>query len=143
MIRVLYRASQAGVSIDLIVRGTCCLRPGIPGVSDHIQVRSVVGRFLEHSRMFWFLNGGADEMYIGSADLMERNLDRRVETLTPIRDAACRVHLRELVLATYLRDGARTWMLNSAGHYERSELRGDASDAQRALLDHYAESATE
>ena len=112
MIRVLYRASQAGVTIDLIVRGICSLRPGIPGVSDHIRVRSIVGRFLEHSRIFWFHNGGHEEMYIGSADLMERNLDRRVETLTPIRDPEILEHLRDVVLARLpaghrTRDGAR------------------------------------
>src|SRR4029434_8820880 len=94
MIRALYRASQAGVPIDLIVRGICSLRPGIPGISDNIRVRSIVGRFLEHSRMFWFLNGGQEEMFIGIADLMERNLERRVETMTPIRDPDLMEHLR-------------------------------------------------
>jgi len=142
MIRALYRASQAGVAIDLIVRGPCCLRPGIPGVSDRIQVRSIIGRFLEHSRIFWFLNGGADDIYIGSADLMERNLDRRVEALTPICDAARRVHLREIVLATYLRDDVKAWILDPTGHYRSPEPQEDIADAQRALLDHYAE-ATE
>ncbi len=143
MIRALYRASQAGVSIDLVVRGTCCLRPGIPGVSDRIHVRSIVGRFLEHSRIFWFLNGGAEEMYIGSADMMERNLDRRVEALTPILDSTRRSHLREQVLATYLRDDVRAWVLDESGNYQRTEAHDGSVDPHRALLEHYADAATE
>ena len=140
MIRVLYRASQAGVRIDLIVRGICSLRPGIPGVSDHIRVRSIVGRFLEHSRIFLFHNDGHQEMYIGSADLMERNLDRRVETLTPIRDAQILEHLRDVVLHSDLQDTERAMVLDSAGHYSRPAGGGDAFDAQQFLLQRYTES---
>ena len=101
--------------MDLIVRGICCLRPGIPGISDNIRVRSIVGRFLEHSRIYWFQNGGQEEMYIGSADLMERNLDRRVETLAPIRDPEILEHLRDVVLGAYLRDTDRAMVLDSSG----------------------------
>jgi polyphosphate kinase len=143
MIRALYRASQAGVRVDLIVRGTCCLRPGIPGVSDLITVRSIIGRFLEHSRIFWFANGGEEEMFVGSADLMERNLDRRVETLTPVLDAARRQHLRDVVLGTYLRDSQRAWVLDAAGHYERVPAGEHPVDAQRTLLEHYLDTAGE
>ncbi len=139
MIRVLYRASQAGVRIDLIVRGICSLRPGIPGVSDHIRVRSIVGRFLEHSRIFWFNNGGHEEMYIGSADLMERNLDRRVETLNPIRDIEIVEHLRDVVLHAYLQDTERAMVLDSAGHYSKPFSTDGPFDSQHFLLQHYTE----
>jgi polyphosphate kinase len=137
MIRVLYRASQAGVSIDLICRGICSLRPGVPGVSDHITVRSIVGRFLEHSRIYWFQNGGDEEMYIGSSDLMERNLDRRVETLCPVRDPEIRQHLRDVVLQAYLQDTDRAMVLDSSGAYERPEGASGSVSAQKLLLEHY------
>jgi polyphosphate kinase len=139
MIRVLYRASQAGVSIDLLVRGICSLRPGIPRVSDNIRVRSIVGRFLEHSRIYWFENGGQDDMYIGSADLMERNLDRRVETLTPVRDPEILQHLRDVVLHAYLRDTDRAMVLDSSGKYQRPESASGSFNAQQFLLQHYTE----
>jgi polyphosphate kinase len=143
MTRVFYKASQAGVSIDLIVRGICGLRPGIPGVSDNIRVRSIVGRFLEHSRVFWFLNGGHQEMYIGSADLMERNLDRRVETLTPVLDPEILAHLRDVVLAAYLRDTVRAMVLDAAGHYTRPDTSSGSFNAQDFLLKHYADAPNE
>ena len=143
MIRVLYKASQAGVSTDLLVRGICSLRPGIPGVSDNIRVRSIVGRFLEHSRIFYFRNGGHEEMYIGSADLMERNLDRRVETLTPIHDPEILAHLRDVVLDAYLRDTDRAMVLDSSGQYERPEVTGNRFNAQQFLLEHYSEAHLE
>ena len=138
MIRVLYRASQAGLDIELLVRGVCSLRPGIAGISDRIHVRSVVGRFLEHSRIYWFQNGGEEEMYIGSADLMERNLDRRVETLCPIRDPGILSHLRDIVLGAYLRDTQRAMLLNADGSYSRP-TEGEPFDAQEFLIKHYAE----
>ena len=141
MIRVLYRASQAGVPMALIVRGTCSLRPGIPGVSDTIAVRSIVGRFLEHSRIFWFLNGGHEEIFIGSADLMERNLDRRVETLMPVTGAEFVRHLRDDVLDAYLRDTERALVLDSAGHYEPPAPAAERFDAQEYLLRRAADKA--
>jgi polyphosphate kinase len=143
MIRVLYKASQAGVSTDLLVRGICSLRPGIPGVSDNIRVRSIVGRFLEHSRIYYFRNGGHEEMYIGSADLMERNLDRRVETLTPIHDAEILAHLRDVVLDAYLRDTDRAMVLDSSGQYDRPEATANRFNAQQFLLEHYSEAHSE
>ena len=120
-IRALYRASRAGVRVDLIVRGLCCLRPGIPGISENIQVTSLVGRFLEHSRIYYFANGGVDEeeILIGSADLMQRNLDHRVEVLVPVEDPVLRAHFREVALPTYMRDTANARRLLSSGAYER------------------------
>ena len=140
IIRALYRASQAGVKIDLIVRGICSLRPSVPGVSDTVRVRSVVGRFLEHSRILWFLNGGDPEAYIGSADFMERNLDRRVEVLTPVLDSRLKRHLRDVVLDAYLRDTDRATELDSAGQYERPAVEAESKrfSAQAFLLDHYS-----
>jgi polyphosphate kinase len=117
IIQELYRASGAGVQIDLIVRGICCLRPGIPGISDRITVRSIVGRFLEHSRIYLFENGGAPRAFIGSADLMERNLDRRVEVLCPVIDRGLLEYLRETVLGSYLRDSDRGAVLGPDGSY--------------------------
>jgi polyphosphate kinase len=139
MIRVLYRASQAGVSTDLIVRGICSLRPGIKGISDNIRVRSIVGRFLEHSRIYWFQNGGNEEMYLGSADLMERNLDRRVETLSPVKDPELFEHLRDVVLNACLRDTDRALVLDSTGRYERPEGSSGGFNSQQHLLQHYTE----
>ena len=143
MIRTLFRASQAGVPIDLIVRGVCCLRPGVPGISDHIRVRSIVGRLLEHSRLYFFENGGEHELYIGSADLMERNLDRRVEVLVPVTDPDLRTHLRDVVLETLLADSARAWLLAPNGRYERAAPAAGvpALDAQKTLLEHYDQRA--
>jgi polyphosphate kinase len=139
MIRVLYRASQAGVSTDLIVRGICCLRPGISGVSENIRVRSIVGRFLEHSRIYWFENDGQEEMYIGSADLMERNLDRRVESLVPVLDPEILAHLRDVVLHAYLQDTERAMTLDSSGTYQRPEAAAGHFNARQFLLQHYSD----
>jgi polyphosphate kinase len=141
MIRALYAASQAGVPIDLITRGVCCLRPGVPGVSATINVRSVVGRFLEHSRIYYFENGGEPEAFIGSADLMERNLDRRVEVLCPVRDPDIRHHLRHVVLDALLRETDRATRLLPDGEYVRcAPAPGDAPvSSQALLLEHYAQ----
>jgi len=119
IIDALYRASQAGVRIDLIVRGSCMLRPGVPGLSETIHVRSIVGQFLEHSRIFYFANGGDDDVYIGSADWMTRNLDRRVEVVTPILDANLKQILKNVVLGAYLKDNVKARVLNADGVYER------------------------
>ncbi len=119
IIRALYRASQAGVKIELIVRGICCLRPGIPGVSENITVRSIVGRFLEHARIFQFENGGKPETYLGSADWMSRNLIRRVEIVFPVEDAALRDRIANQILAAQLADNTKAWQLESDGSYTR------------------------
>ena len=139
MIRVLYRASQAGVPIAMLVRGVCCLRPGIPGISDTIRVRSVVGRFLEHSRLYYFANGGRPEVLIGSADLMERNLDRRVEALCHVRDPELRNHLHDVVLQSLLADTDRAMALQTDGSYRPVRGRPHARriNAQEKLLRAY------
>jgi polyphosphate kinase len=141
VIRALYRAAQAGVDIDLIVRGVCCLKPGIPGVSERIRLRSVLGRFLEHSRVYWFANDGADEVYLGSADLMERNLDRRVEAVCRVRDAGIARHIREVVLEAYLHETHRAYELLGVT-YQPIAPTGTRS-AQQHLLEWYADRAAE
>jgi polyphosphate kinase len=137
-IHALYRASRAGVQVDLIVRGICALRPGIPGLSENIRVRSVVGRFLEHSRVFFFENNGQAELYCSSADWMGRNFFRRVEVAFPIRRPEHRTRiLRDL--ETYLWDNTQAWRLDAQGHYERL-LPGNepAVSAQSELLETYS-----
>ena len=119
VITALYAASQAGVEIDLLVRGICALRPGVRGVSDRIRVRSIVGRFLEHSRVYYFENGGEEEVYVGSADWMPRNLYERVEVLVPLRDPMLRERVRQEILEAYLADNLKTRILNRDGSYRR------------------------
>jgi len=134
MIRVLFEASQAGVQIDLIIRGICCLRPGVPGVSENIRVISIIGRYLEHARIFCFHNGGQEAFYIGSADWMTRNLDRRVEAVTPVEDPALCQELAE-TLQTMLRDNRQAWDLQSDGRYvQRRPAEGEAERASQVTL---------
>jgi polyphosphate kinase len=135
MIDELYAASRAGVPIDLIVRGICCLKPGIPDLSETIRVGSIVGRFLEHSRVYRFINGGRDEIYVGSADLMNRNLDRRVEVLFPIEEERLKERLRVEVLETCLADNVKMRWLQPDGSYLRPRLAEvKPFEAQAALL---------
>ncbi|MDP9110314.1 MAG: polyphosphate kinase 1, partial [Candidatus Eremiobacteraeota bacterium] len=133
--RALYRASQAGVPIDLMVRGMCVVRPGVPGVSETIRVRSIVGRFLEHSRVFVFENGGDREVFIGSADWMGRNLDRRVETVVPVMDPLLAQSIYSEILAVMFADNMKSRVLESDGTYRRLRPVGDMPvDAQRIFL---------
>ena len=136
MIANLYRASQAGVSIDLIIRGMCCLRPGVPGVSESIRVISIIGRFLEHSRIYYFHNGGDEKILIGSADWMTRNLDRRVEVITPIDDPKISKDLQE-ILGIMLADNRQAWDLQSNGSYIQRRPRNshDEQNTQQILMD--------
>jgi polyphosphate kinase len=115
----LYAASQAGVQIDLIVRGICSLRPGVKGMSENIRVRSIIGRFLEHSRIFYFMNGGQEEIYCGSADWMPRNLFERCEVVFPIKDAQIGARIRKEILAALLADDAKSRELTASGVYRR------------------------
>jgi polyphosphate kinase len=139
MIRLLYRASQAGVQVDLLVRGICCLRPGIAGVSDNIRVISIVGRFLEHSRIFYFRNNGEDQIFVGSADLMPRNLDRRVEVIFPVEEHRLIRFLRDDVLGLYLADNVKARVMQSDGSYARKPRKrtDPLLNSQRELLNRY------
>jgi polyphosphate kinase len=120
IIETLYRASQAGVQVDLLVRGVCCLRPGVPKVSENIRVVSIVGRYLEHSRIYYFRNGGKEEILMGSADLMPRNLDNRVEALFPIDDERIRNYVLHDVLDVFLQDNYKARYLQADGTYARA-----------------------
>ncbi|MBM3422939.1 MAG: polyphosphate kinase 1, partial [Chlorobi bacterium] len=136
-IRALYRASGEGVKIDLIVRGICCLKPGIPGVSENIRVTSIIGRFLEHSRAYYFANGGNCELYLGSADIMPRNLDHRVETLFPVLD-------REIIrtvksdLELMLLDNTKSWLMQPDGIYRKNCCEGSEINSQSIFLNQSA-----
>lgn len=135
IIAALYEASRAGVKIDLLVRGVCCLRPGLKGVSENIEVRSVVGRFLEHARVFYFLNGGQEDVYLASADWMGRNFFNRVETCFPVEDKRLRRRVIEEGLTSLLRDNTHAWLLQSDGTWRRSSPgKLTPHSAQEALL---------
>ncbi len=139
VIRKLYEASRAGVRVDLVVRGICCLRPGVPGVSDNIRVRSIVGRFLEHSRVFFFEAEGEKQTWCASADWMQRNLHRRVETCFPVEDPTLKRRVRRETLDLYLSDNMQAWLLRADGTYVRATPRsGAARSAQQTLLDESA-----
>ena len=135
IIEDLYAASAAGVKIDLIVRGVCALKPGIAGLSENIRVRSVVGRFLEHSRVFYFANGGADDVYLASADWMDRNFFRRIELCFPVLDPALKRRVIREGLQPYVDDNCQAWVMNLEGDYERLKpRRGRSRSAQEELL---------
>ena len=133
LIALLYKASQAGVQIELVVRGMCSLRPGLPGISDNIRVLSVIGRFLEHSRLFWFANGGESELFLGSADWMPRNLDRRVEAVVPVLNTDLCMQL-EWYLQLYL-DDASAWCMQADGNYQLRQAEASGPVAQQELMD--------
>ncbi len=141
MIQLLYEASRAGVKIDLIVRGLCCLRPGIPGVSENITVRSIVGRFLEHSRLYLFREWRQKEIYMGSADLMPRNLDRRVEILFPLMNTGIIRRLRQVVLEKLLEDNRKARIGRPDGTYAIPQLAEEVKpfDSQAWFVRHRAD----
>jgi polyphosphate kinase len=124
VIRALYAASKDGVKIDLIVRGACTLKPGVPGLSENIRVRSIIGRFLEHSRIYYFRNDLAHDVYLGSADWMSRNLFRRIEVAFPVLDRALKRRVIAEGLNPYLKDNCNAWELEPTGHYQRRKPRG-------------------
>ncbi|CUA85099.1 polyphosphate kinase 1 [Gulbenkiania indica] len=138
VIHALYKASQAGVKIQLIVRGVCALRPGVPGLSDNITVRSIVGRFLEHPRVFYFFNDRQEDVFIASADWMGRNFFRRIETCVPVLDARIKRRLIKESLKLYLEDNCNAWEMQPDGSYRRRQTRGRLRCAQAQLLAEYA-----
>ena len=142
VIQALYEASQAGVKIDLIVRGVCALMPGIEDISEHIRVRSIIGRFLEHTRIFWFHNDGADDIYLSSADWMSRNLFRRIEVAFPVLDRKLKKRVIKEGLEPYLKDNTQAWEMRVTGEYQLlSTRRGKPFSAQLTLLGSLARSA--
>ncbi|HCX32211.1 MAG TPA: RNA degradosome polyphosphate kinase, partial [Rhodocyclaceae bacterium] len=141
VIEALYDASRAGVRIDLVVRGVCALRPQVPGLSENIRVRSVVGRFLEHSRIFFFHAGGAQQVYLSSADWMERNFFRRIEACFPVLDAVLRKRVLREGLKPYLRDNVQAWEMDGEGNYRRRASRTARYCAQETLLAELGERA--
>jgi polyphosphate kinase len=138
-IMLLYEASRAGVKVDLLVRSMCCLKPGIKGVSENINVMSIVGRYLEHSRLYYFYNGGEEEIYIGSADLMQRNLDHRVEILFPLENPNQIRYVRDKMLDAYLKDNMRARVMQPDGTYVRLKPPGadKAVDVQEFFMNHH------
>jgi len=135
IIQALYTASQAGVKITLIVRGICCLRPGIKNVSSNIRVISIVGRFLEHHRVYYFNFGDEEKLYCSSADIMERNLHHRIETMFPILDETCQKRIKQEILHNYLKDNCDAWELKQNGEYKR--LTQGTHSAQTTLLEKF------
>ncbi|MBN9427494.1 MAG: polyphosphate kinase 1 [Burkholderiales bacterium] len=134
VIEALYEASCAGVKIDLIVRGVCALRPGVIGMSENIRVRSIIGRFLEHSRVFYFFNGGKKDVWLSSADWMDRNLFRRVEIAFPVRDRKLKERVIDEAIDVHLRDNANTWIMDGEGHYQRKRTRSKRFVSQQVLI---------
>lgn len=135
VVDALYEASNAGVTVDLIARGICCLRPGVPGMSENIRVISIVGRFLEHSRIYYFHNCGEADVLLGSADLMRRNLDRRIETLVPVEQQDLKDHIRDHILENCLRDNVKAWELDSTGEYHKVKKKaGEATFSSQAFF---------
>jgi len=134
-IEALYTASKAGVSIDLIVRGMCALRPGVAGISENIRVRSIVGRFLEHSRIFSFANGGQGQVFCGSADWMSRNLYERCEVVFPVQDEGLAARIHDEILGSYLKDNVKAHILASDGTYHRAKAGSHPFNAQQYLME--------
>ncbi len=134
IIQLLYLASEAGVKISLIIRGICCLYPQRKKLSENIKVISIIGYFLEHSRIFWFCNDGEDEVFIGSADWMRRNLDRRIEAITPIEDVELKSKLFSL-LQTYIKDNYFSWIMKEDGSYEKYTYNSAGNRSQIDLIE--------